>query len=91
MSDLKKVNAEIEDAVTGGFQKIESAVVGAYKQVEDAFVGRFLTREGETVEDAKKRLAVEQTAREEQVQAEEEKRAAEQKARIEASKHTGRP
>ena len=77
MSDLKKANEEIAEAVTGGFQKIEdgvvggykkieSTVVGAYKQIEGAFVGRFLTHEGETVEDAKARLAEEQAAREEE-------------------------
>ena len=102
MADMERKTGEIAEAVTDGFRKIEDGVVvgykkiestvtGAYKQVEDAFVGRFLTREGETVEDAKARLAEEQTARMEQSQADAEKRAAEQKARIEAGNHTGRP
>ena len=76
MADLKKVNKEIAQAVTGGFQKIEdgvvggykkieSTVVGAHKDVEDKFVARYLLHEGETVEDAKVRLAAEQAAREE--------------------------
>lgn len=40
----------------GGYKKIERSVVGAYQDVEDKFVGRFLTHEGETVEEAKARL-----------------------------------
>lgn len=31
-------------------------MVGGYQKVEDAFVDRYLTRDGETVEDAKVRL-----------------------------------
>lgn len=72
MPDLKKINEEIAETVTGGFQKIEDSVVGgykkiedtivgAYKQVEDAFVDRFLTHEGETTEETKARLAEEQS------------------------------
>ena len=56
---------KIEDGVVGGYKKIEDGVVGAYKKVEDAFVDKFLTREGESVEDAKKRMEAEQAAREE--------------------------
>lgn len=37
-------------------QEIEETVVGGYKKIEDAFVGRYLTHDGESVEDAKKRL-----------------------------------
>ncbi len=69
MPDLKKINAEIADGVVGGYKKIESSVVGAFQNVEDKFVGRFLVHEGETVEDAKARLAAEQAAREEQAKA----------------------
>lgn len=55
------VNAykKIENAVVGGYRKVEDSVVGAYQRVEDGFVGKFLTHEGETVEEAKKRLAEE--------------------------------
>ncbi len=48
---------KIESGVVGGYQKIEEGVVGAYKKVEDHFVGKFLTRDGETVEEAKARLS----------------------------------
>ena len=56
----------IENSVVGSYKKVEDAVVGAYKRVEDAFVGEFLTRDGETVEDAKVRMALEQEMQEEQ-------------------------
>ncbi len=48
---------KIEEGVVGTYQKIEESVVGAYKNVEDGFVEQFLTRSGETVEDAKDRLS----------------------------------
>ena len=81
MADLKKGTEEIaqavtdgfrkiEDGVVGGYKKIESAVVSAYKGVEDKFVARYLLHEGETVKDAKARLAAEQTTREEKANAE---------------------
>ena len=74
-SKLEKANEKIADAVVGGYKKIEEGVVsgykkiedgvtGAFKKVEDGFVGKFLTHEGETVEDAEKRLAEEQAQRE---------------------------
>ncbi len=48
--------SEIAEKVVGTYEKIESAVVGSYTKVEDAFVSRYLVRDGEAVEDAKKRL-----------------------------------
>ena len=47
---------KIEDTVVGGYKKIEDAVVGGYTKIEDAFVDKYLTHDGETVEEAKKRL-----------------------------------
>ncbi len=47
---------KIEDEVVGTYKKLEDAVVGAYKKVEGHFIGKFLTRDGETVEDARQRL-----------------------------------
>ena len=41
MADLKKVNKEIAQAVTGGFQKIEDGVVGGYKKIESTVVGAY--------------------------------------------------
>lgn len=76
---------KIEDGVVGGYKKIENSVVSGYKKIEDGvvdgftkmtdkFVDQFLTHEGETVEDAKKRLAKEQAEREALGKTEAEKR-----------------
>lgn len=59
-SKLVQANEKIAEAVVGGYKKIEEGVIGAYKKVEDGFVDTFMTHEGETAEDAKKRLAQEQ-------------------------------
>lgn len=64
---LKATYQKIEDGVVGTYQKIEDTVVGGYKKIEtgivegftkvtDKFVEKLFTREGETVEEAKKRL-----------------------------------
>ena len=69
-SKLVKANEKIIEGVTSGYKKIEDTVVGTYKKVEktvvdgyekveDAFVDRYLTRDGETVEEAKQRLKAE--------------------------------
>ena len=66
-SKLVKVNEKIADSVTTGFnkisdgvvegyKKIEEGVVSGYTKIEDKFVDVFLTKDGETVEEAKKRL-----------------------------------
>ena len=55
-SKLVQTNEKIADAVVGGYKKIENGVVEGYNKLEDKFIDRFLTHEGETVEDAKKRL-----------------------------------
>lgn len=48
---------KIENGVVGAYKSIEDGAVGAYKSIEDKFVDNFLTKDGETVEEAKKRLA----------------------------------
>ena len=74
-SKLVEANEKIAEGVVGGYKKIEEGVVGGYKKIEegtvrgfnkiaDKFVDNFLTREGETVEEARERLAGEQKARE---------------------------
>ena len=55
---------KIETGIVSGYQKIEDGVVNGFQQVTDFFVDQFLTKEGESVEEAKKRLAGEQIARE---------------------------
>ncbi len=109
-SKLVKANEKIAEGVTEGFQKIEDGVVGGYKKIEDGvvegfskmtdkFVDKFLTHEGESVEDAKKRLENEQAAHEAAVKEAAAKRTAEKQAmvgtdigreRIEASLNTVR-
>lgn len=75
MANLKETNKKIEEGVVNGYKKIEEGVVGGYKKIEkgvvegfekitDKFVDKCLTKEGETVEEAKKRIAEEQKIRE---------------------------
>lgn len=66
-SKIVAANEKIAEAVTGGFKKIETGVVdgykkietgvvGGYTKIEDKFIDQFLTREGESVEQARNRL-----------------------------------
>lgn len=69
-SKLVEANKRIEEGVVGGYKKIEEGVVSGYKKIEegavggfnkisDKFVDKFLTKEGESIEDAKKRMNAE--------------------------------
>lgn len=51
--------------MVSGYKKIETGVVEGFQKVSDKFVDKFLTKEGETVEEAKERLTTEQKEREE--------------------------
>lgn len=73
-SKLVKANEKIAEAVVDGYKKIEEGAVGGYKKIEegtvkgfgkivDGFVDRYLTKDGESVEEAKQRLAGEQEKR----------------------------
>lgn len=75
-SKLVKANEKIAEGVVGGYKKIEEGVVGGYRKIEegavggfnkmaDKFVDNFLTKEGDSVEEAKARLAAEQKERDE--------------------------
>lgn len=55
-SKLVKANEKIAQKVIGVFETIEDTVVSGYTKIEDNFVDRYLTKDGETVEEAKKRL-----------------------------------
>lgn len=55
-SKFVKANEKIAEKVVGTYEKIEGTVVGGYTKIEDAFVDRYLTKDGETVEEAKKRI-----------------------------------
>jgi len=48
---------KIEDGVVSGYKKIEDGVVEGFGKVSDKFVETLFTKEGESVEDAKKRLS----------------------------------
>ena len=62
-SKLVQANAHIAERVTGAFAAVQDTVVSSYTKVEDAFVDRYLTREGESVSQAKERLRKEVQAR----------------------------
>ena len=67
MSKFADINEKIADKVVEGYKKIEDGVVSGYKKIEegvvegfvkmtDMFVEKLFAHEGESVEDAKKRL-----------------------------------
>lgn len=55
-SKLIQANQKVAEAAVHSYNQIEKTVVAGYTRIEDAFVDRYLTREGETVEQAKARL-----------------------------------
>ena len=66
--DVKEAYEAIEEGVVGGYKKIENTVVSGYKKVEtgavngfrkvsDFFIKKLFSREGETVEETRKRLS----------------------------------
>lgn len=55
-SKLIRINEKIAEHVITDFCKISDTVTGGYKKIEDKFVAQYLTREGESVSDAKARL-----------------------------------
>ena len=68
MSKFKEANEKIAEKVVDGYKKIEDGVVTGYKKIETGAVEGFakvtdkcvevlFAREGESVEDAKKRLS----------------------------------
>lgn len=68
MSKFVEVNEKIAEGVVKGYKKIEDGVVGGYKKIETGVVEGFgkaadkcvevlFAKEGESVEDAKKRLS----------------------------------
>lgn len=68
MSKLAEMNEKIAQGVVGGYKKIETGVVEGYKKIETGVVEGFgkvtdkcvevlFAKDGESVEDAKKRLS----------------------------------
>ena len=62
-SKLVKKNEQIAETVVNGYQKIEKSVVNGFTRMSDRFVDQYLTKEGETVEEAKAHLNREQEER----------------------------
>lgn len=71
MSKFIEANEKIAEAVVSGYKKIEDGVVGSYKKIENGAVSGFtkvtdkcveklFAKEGETVEEAKRRLSREE-------------------------------
>ena len=48
---------KIEDGVVGGYMKIETGVVEGFGKVTDKCVGVLFAKDGESVEEARKRLS----------------------------------
>ena len=72
MSKIAETNEKIAEKVVEGYKKIENSVVDGYKKIEtgvvdgfnkvsDKCIEKMFAKEGESVEDAKKRLSGEKT------------------------------
>ena len=57
MSKFVEANEKIAEGVVKGYKKIETGVVEGFGKVTDKCVEKLFAKEGETVEDAKKRLS----------------------------------
>lgn len=57
MAKFADVNEKIAEGVVKGYKKIESCVVEGFEKVTDKCVEKLFAKEGETVEEAKKRLS----------------------------------
>lgn len=68
MTKIADMVEKIRESVTEGYQKVEDSVVSSYKKIEngvvdgfgkvsDKFVEILFTKEGESTEEAKKRMS----------------------------------
>ena len=48
---------KIEESVVGGYRKIEDGAVNGFRKISDFFIRKFFSRQGETVEQTRKRLS----------------------------------
>lgn len=55
-SKLVKVNEKIADEVVSDYKKIEDGFVDGFNKISDRFVENYLTKDGESVDEAKVRL-----------------------------------
>ena len=68
MSKFVEANEKIAEAVVEGYKKIEQGAVDGFNKVTDKCVEKLFAREGESVEDAKKRLSGESASEYETVE-----------------------
>ena len=61
MSKIAETNEKIAEKVVDGYKKIESGVVDGFGKVSDKCVEVLFVKDGESVEDAKKRLSCDKT------------------------------
>lgn len=61
MSKIAETNEKIAEKVVDGYKKIESGVVDGFGKVSDKCVEVLFAKDGESVEDAKKRLSCDKT------------------------------
>ena len=57
MSKIAETNEKIAEKVIEGYKKIESGVVEGFNKVSDKCVEVLFAKDGESVEDTKKRLS----------------------------------
>ena len=57
MSKIAQTNEKIAEKVVEGYKKIENGVVEGFEKVTDKCVEVLFAKDGESVEDAKKRLS----------------------------------
>lgn len=60
MTKIANVVEKMGETVTEGYKKIETGVVEGFGKVSDKCVEKLFAKEGESVEDAKKRLSGEE-------------------------------
>lgn len=56
-SKLVKMNENIAHGVCACFKSISDSVTGAYNKIENKFIEQYLTKDGESVEEAKRRYS----------------------------------
>lgn len=88
-SKLITANEKISKGVVGGYKKIEKGVVEGFTKITDKFVDQFLTHEGESVEDAKKRLSDGQALRDNAQREDNKRRATEHEVLTHAASEIG--
>ena len=61
---MKRLPKRWSAAIKRSRKKIENGAVSGFTKISDAFVDQYLTKDGESVKEAKARLAAEQAERE---------------------------